>query len=83
MWGFTVKRGATTIHEDSAPYTVSASSFIVQVEAVTHALCWIASRGDNHTTHAIIFSYSVKMLEKLKVEWEAQTGNVNGPNRPS
>ena len=29
-WGFTVKQGATTIHEESA---------------VTHALRWIASRG--------------------------------------
>ena len=26
-WGFTVKQGATTIHEDSAAYTVSTSSW--------------------------------------------------------
>ena len=41
-WGFAVKQGATTIHEDSAAYTVSASSLTMEVEAVTHALGWIA-----------------------------------------
>ena len=37
-WGFLVKQGATTIYEDSATYTVSASSLTMEVEAVTHAL---------------------------------------------
>ena len=37
-WGFTVKQGATTIHEDSAAYTVSTSSLTMEVEAVTHAV---------------------------------------------
>ena len=37
-WGFTVKQGVTTIHEDSAAYTVSTSSLTMEVEAVTHAL---------------------------------------------
>ena len=41
-WGFTVKQGATTIHEDSAACTVSTSSLTMEVEAVTHALRWIA-----------------------------------------
>ena len=41
-WGFTVKQGATTIHEDSAAYTVSSSSLTMEVEAVTRALRWIA-----------------------------------------
>ena len=45
-WGFTVKRGATTIREDSAVYTVSTSSLTMEVEA----LCWIASRGDSQNT---------------------------------
>ena len=36
-WGFTVKQGATTTHEDSAAYTVSTSSLTMEVEAVTHA----------------------------------------------
>ena len=53
-WGFTVKQGEATIHEDSAACMVSASSFTMEVEAVTCALHWIASRGDSQTTHAII-----------------------------
>ena len=36
------------------------------MEAVTHALRWTASRGDSHTTHAIILTDST--------EWEAQIG---------
>ena len=35
-WGSTVEQGATTIHEDSAAYTVSTSSLTMEVEAVTH-----------------------------------------------
>ena len=31
-WGVTVKQGATTIHEDSATYTVSTSSLTIEVE---------------------------------------------------
>ena len=54
--GFTVKQGAITIHEDSAAYTVSTSSLIMEVEAVTPALCWIGSRGDSQTTHAILLT---------------------------
>ena len=34
-WGFTVKQGATTVHEDSAAYTISTSSLTMEVEAVT------------------------------------------------
>ena len=37
---------ASTIHEDSAAYTVSISSLTMEVEEVTHAFRWIASRGD-------------------------------------
>ena len=55
-WGFTVKQGETTIHEDSAAHTVSTFSLTMEVEAVTHTLRWIASRGDSRTTHAIILT---------------------------
>ena len=33
VWGFTVKQAVTTIHEDSAVYTVSTSSLTMEVEA--------------------------------------------------
>ena len=63
-WGFSVKQGASTIHEDSAAYMVSTSSLTMEVEAVTHALGWIASRGDSRTTHTIILTDSVSLLKK-------------------
>ena len=65
-WGFTVKQGVTTIHEDSIAYTVSTSSLTMEVEAVTHALRWIASGGDSRTTHAIILTDSLSRLQKVK-----------------
>ena len=52
VWGFTVKQVATTIHEDSAAYEVLTSSLTMEMEAVTHALRWIASRGDSQTTQS-------------------------------
>ena len=61
-WRFTVKQGATTIPEDSAAYTVTTSSLTMEVETVTHALRWIASRGDSQTTHAIILTHSMSFL---------------------
>ena len=67
-WGFTGKQGATTIHEDSAAYEDTTSILTTEVEAITHALRWIASRGDSQTTHAIIFTDSMSLLRK--VEWK-------------
>ena len=32
-WGFTVKQGATIIHEDSAAYTVSTFTLTMEMEA--------------------------------------------------
>ena len=78
-WGF--KQGATTVHEDSAAYTVSTSSFTMEVEAATHVLRWIATRGDSWTTHAIILRDSVSLLQK--VEREAQTGMCRWLTLPS
>ena len=64
--GFTVKQGATTIQEDIAADTVSTSSLTMEVEAVTLALRWIASRGDSQTTHAIILTDSTSLIQQLK-----------------
>ena len=46
--------------------TVSNSSLTMEVVAVTHALRWIASRGDSQTTHAIILTDSMSLLQKVK-----------------
>ena len=63
-WGFTVKQGATTTHEDRAAYTVSTSSLTMEVEVVAHAIRWIASRGDSQATYVIIFTDSMSLLQK-------------------
>jgi len=65
------------IHEDSAAYTVSTSSLTMAVEEVTHALCWIASRGDSRTTHAIILTDSISLLQKVKSGTGSPDSNVS------
>ena len=67
-WVFIVKQDATTIHEDSAACTLSTFSLTVEVEAVTHALHRFSSGGDSQTTHAIIFTDSVSLLQKPRLE---------------
>ena len=42
------------------------SSLTMEVEAVTHALRWIASRGDSQITYAIILTDSMSLLQKVK-----------------
>ena len=75
--GFTVKQGATTIQEDIAADTVSTSSLTMEVEAVTLALRWIASRGDSQTTHAIILTDSMRLLLKVKSGMRSPDWNVS------
>ena len=73
----TVKQGATTIHEDSAAYTVSTSSLTMGVGAVTHVLRWIASRGDSRMTHDIILTDSVSLLQKVNSGMGSPDWNVS------
>ena len=56
VWGVTVKQGETTVHEDSAACTVSASSLTMEVKA---------AKGFQ-TTHAIIITGSNSLLHKVK-----------------
>ena len=37
-WGFAVKRGERTVHEESGAHSVMTSSLTLEVEAVTHAI---------------------------------------------
>ena len=75
--GFTVKQGATTIQEDIAADTVSTFSLTMEVEAVTLALRWIASRGYSQTTHAIILTDSMRLLLKVKSGMRSPGWNVS------
>ena len=71
-WGFTVKQGTTTLHEDGAAYTVSTSSFTMGVDADTHALRWIAPRGDSETMHAIFLTDSMSLTATKSKKWNTK-----------
>ena len=54
----------------------------MEMEAVTHALRWIAPRGDSQTTHAIILTDSMSLLQKVKSgmgspDWHASMFDIH------
>ena len=65
-WGFTVKQGGRTVHEDSGAHRVTTSSLTMEVEAVTHAIQWLASQRNTQITHAIILTDSMNLLQKVE-----------------
>ena len=50
----------------SSKVQLPSCSLTMEVEAVTYALRWIASRGDSQTTHATILTESKRLLQKIK-----------------
>ena len=67
VWlGFTVKQDGRTVHEDSGAHRVTTSSLTMEVEAVTHAIQWLASQRDARITHAIILTDSMNLLQKVE-----------------
>ena len=65
-WGYTVKQVGATIHEDSAAYRHKTASLTMEVEAVTHALYWLATKEISHKTKAVILTDSMNLLQKVK-----------------
>ena len=65
-WGFMVRQGGRTIHEDSGAYRVTASSLTMEVEAVAYATQWPASKRDAQITHAIMVTASMNLLQKVE-----------------
>ena len=63
-WGITVKQGGRTVHEDCGAHSVTTSSLTMEVEAVAHAIQWLASQRDAQITHAIILTESMNLLQK-------------------
>ena len=57
-WGFLVKQGGRTVRKDSGAHRVTTSSLTMEVEAVTHAIQWLASQHDAQITHAVILTDS-------------------------
>ena len=67
-WGFTVKQGERTVHEDSGAHRVTTPSLTMAVEAVTRAIQWLASQFDAQITRAIILTDSTNLLQKVESE---------------
>ena len=67
-WGFTVKQGGRTVHEDSRSHRVMTSSLTMEIEAVTHAIQWLASQRDAQITHAIILTDSMNLCKRWSLE---------------
>ena len=44
------------------------ASMTLEMEAVIHALCWLAERKDSLETQAVILTESVSLLQKVKRE---------------
>ena len=65
-WGFIVKQGGRTAHEDSGAHRVTTSSLTTEVEAVTHAIQWLASQRDAQIAHAAILTDSINLLQKVE-----------------
>ena len=65
-WGFTVRQGGRTVHEDSGAHRVTTSSLTMEVEAVTRAIQWPASQRDAQITHAVILTDSMNLLQKVE-----------------
>ena len=65
-WGFTVKQGGRTVHEDSGAHRVTTSSLTMEVETVTHAIQWLVSRREAQIAHAIILTDSMNLLQKVE-----------------
>ena len=54
-WGFTVKQGGRTEHEDRGAHRVTISRLTMEVGPVTYAIQWLAFKRDAQITHVIIF----------------------------
>ena len=65
-WGFMVKQDGRTVHEDSGAHRVGTSNLSMEIEAVTHAIQWLASQRDTQIAHAIILTDSVKLLQEVE-----------------
>ena len=65
-WGFKAKQGGRTVHENSGARRVATSSLTLEVETVTYAIQWLASKRDAQITHAIILTDSINLLQKVE-----------------
>ena len=62
------------MHEDSGTHRVTTSNLTMEVEAVTHAIQWLASQRDAQITLAIYLTDSMNLLQKVKSGIGCPTG---------
>ena len=62
--GFTLKQCRRPVHEDSRAHRVTTSGLTMEIEAVAHAIQWLASQRDSQITHTIILIDSMNLLLK-------------------
>ena len=77
-WGFTVKRGGRTVHEDSGAHRVTTSSLTMEVEAVTNANTEVESGMSCPNWHTAMHSLRIQRL--LWIYCPGHTG-VSGNER--
>ena len=65
-WGFTIKQAGRTAHGDNGAHRATTSSLTIEIEAVTNVVQWLVSQRDAQTTHAIILTDSVNLLQKVE-----------------
>ena len=71
VWGF--KQGIWAVHEGSGAHRVTTSSLTIEVEAVTDAIHWLASKCDAHITQTIILT-DLRNLLQQSLKWAPLTG---------
>ena len=78
-WGFIVKQGRMTAHEDSGAFRVTTPSLTMKAEAVTRSIHWLTSQCDTQITHAIILTDSITLLQK---KWSLESAVLTGTQQP-
>ena len=78
-WGFTVivssmEQPPSTKTVQPIPYTISTYIYNYITSSFTHALHWIAQRGESDHTWYHLHKFNELATKSQKVEWEAQTG---------
>ena len=58
--------GSWSSRVDIGSHRITTSSLTMEVEAVTHAVQWVASQRNVQITQAIIFTHSMNLLQKVE-----------------
>ena len=62
------------MHEDSGDYKVTTSNLTMEIDAVTHAVQWLASQTDAQITRAVAFTDSRSLPQRVESGLGCPTG---------